>query len=208
MNRTFLVAAIALAVAAAVVAIYVATHPIISEDITVERDVQATNWGLVGQTFPFFSWIGDTKGFFFELFLFAVILLVNRPAWLFAAGAAASGFWYQAVSHIIQRPRPTTDTVLQVTEHPGASSFPSGHTIFITTVMVVIMLCIGYRFLKPRWARIVGWVVVACVIAANDIARVYTGAHWPTDVLAGMLIAGAWLCLVLALPFAAKRVLR
>jgi len=188
MNRRLLAVALLTAFAAAAVSIYVAGHPFIPEDATVERDVQSTNWGPLSLTFPFFSWIGDAKGFVLELIIFVAILVFNRPAWVLAAGAVLSGGWYVLLSHLIDRPRPTTAEVLRVTEHPGASSYPSGHTIFIVTVTVVLMLCLGYRFL-PQWGRVVGWAVVALLIFANGIARMYTGAHWPSDVLGGLLIA-------------------
>ncbi len=162
-------------------------------------------WGPVALTFPFFSWIGDTKGAFAEVAIFLVILVVNRRAWLFAAGAAASGLWYQLLSHVIHRPRPTTAQVLQVTEHPGAWSFPSGHTIFITTIVAVLVLCIGYRFLHG-WGRVVAWVVGVAVIAAGAISRVYTGAHWPSDVFAAILVTTAWLCLWMSIPLVYDRV--
>jgi undecaprenyl-diphosphatase len=195
---------VAAGVAVAVLALYVAAHPFIPEDAVVERDMQSISWGPVALTFPFFSWIGDTKGAIAEGVIFLVILVVNRRAWLFAAGAAASGLWYQLLSHVIHRPRPTTAQVLRVTEHPGAWSFPSGHTIFITTIVAVLVLCLGYRFLHG-WGRVAAWVVGVAVIAAGAISRVYTGAHWPTDVLAGLLITTAWLSLWLAWgPVAAR----
>jgi len=205
MNRRLLAVALLTAFAAAAVSIYVAGHPFIPEDATVERDVQSTNWGPLALTFPFFSWIGDAKGFVLELIIFVAILVFNRPTWVLAAGAVLSGGWYVLLSHLIDRPRPTTAEVLRVTEHPGASSYPSGHTIFIVTVTVVLMLCLGYRFL-PRWGRVVGWAAVALLIFANGIARMYTGAHWPSDVLGGLLIAVAWLTFLASFNWFSGRV--
>ncbi len=198
MNRTLLAAGLAAALAAAVVTIYVVGHPFIPEDAVVERDVQSTAWGPLALTFPVFSWIGDAKGLLAEVVVFIGILIFNRRTWLVAAGAAVSAGWYVLLSHLILRPRPTTAQVLQVTEHPAASSFPSGHTIFICTLVVIIILCLGYRFVRG-WGRAVMWIVGAAVIAANGIARMYTGAHWPSDVLAALLIAAAWLCLWLSI---------
>ena len=193
-----LAAGLIAAAAALLVTLYVAGHPFIPEDAVLERDVQATQWGPLALTFPVFSWIGDAKGFVAELAMFIAILVFNRRAWLVAFGAAGSAAWYIGLSHAVLRPRPTTAQVLQVTEHPGASSFPSGHTIFICTIVVVIVVCLGYRFVRG-WGRVAAWIVGGLVIAANAIGRMYTGAHWPSDVLAALLIAAAWLCLWLSI---------
>jgi len=198
------VAALA-AVAAAALTVYVAGHPINQEDVTLARDIQATDWGPLAITFPFFSWIGDIKGLYIEIAIFLAVLLFNRRAWVFAGAAALTGTWYAALASLIVRKRPTTDQVLRVTEHPGASSYPSGHSMFIVTVTVVLMVCFGSRFL-PRWAQAIGWIMVVLIVAANAVARVYTGAHWPTDVLGGVLIATAWLAFLLAIPWVYRRV--
>jgi undecaprenyl-diphosphatase len=205
-NKPLITVAALCALAAAIVAFYVAGHPYIPDDATIERDIQSTNWGPLTLTFPIFSWIGDAKGAVLEAIVFLLVLVFNRRAWILAAAAALTGGWYVLLSHVINRPRPSTPLVLQVTEHPSASSFPSGHTIFVATVMTVLMLCLGRRFL-PRWAQPVGWVLVVLVVLANGISRIYTGAHWPTDVLAGLLIATAWLSFVVSLKWISDRAL-
>jgi undecaprenyl-diphosphatase len=132
--------------------------------------------------------------------------VVNRRAWILALLSALTGAWYVVLSHVIIRPRPTTAQVLRVTEHPSASSFPSGHTMFVATLATVLMLCLGRRFL-PGWAQPVGWALVVLVVLANAISRVYTGAHWPTDVLEGILISVAWLSFVVSLKWVSDRAL-
>jgi undecaprenyl-diphosphatase len=203
-NRPLLAVAVTATLAAIAVSIYVAGHPFIPQDAAVERDIQATDWGPLTLAFQFFSWIGDAKGFVAEVIIFLAILAFNRRAWIFAAAAILTGAWYELGAHLINRPRPTTAQVLQVTEHPGASSYPSGHTIFVVTVCVVLMLCFGYRFL-PRWGRIIGWTLAVLIVAANAIGRVYTGAHWPTDVLGGIVIAIAWLSFLASIPWIGAR---
>ena len=205
MNRPLLVVGVAAAVASAAIAIFVAGHPFIAQDAAIERDVQATQWGPLALTFPVYSWIGDAKGFLVEAVVFVAILVFNRRAWLVAAGAVLSAGWYVLLSHVILRPRPTTSQVLQVTEHPGASSFPSGHTIFICTIVAVVVLCLGYRFVRGS-GRFVLWIAGAAVVAGNALDRIDSGAHWPSDVLAAILIAIAWLCLWLAVPAVHARV--
>jgi undecaprenyl-diphosphatase len=205
-NPALISIAFAAAVAVAVLAIYIAGHQVNPQDVTIEDDVQSTNWGPLALTFPVFSFIGDAKGAVLEAVVFAAILIFNRRSWIFAAGAFGSAAWYVLISHLIIRARPTTSLVLHVTEHPGGSSFPSGHTIFIAGIVTVLMICLGHRFL-PRWGRVAGWILAALITLANGISRIYTGAHWPSDVVAAILIATAWLSLWISLRWVSRRAL-
>jgi membrane-associated phospholipid phosphatase len=199
-----LVIAIAATAAAGVITAIVVMHPYLALDATIEDDIQSTNWGLLALAFPLYSWIGDAKGAVLDAIVFIAVLIWNRRAWLLAVAGALTSAWYVILSHLISRARPTTAQVLQVTEHPASSSFPSGHTIFIATLMTVLMLCLGYRFL-PRWALPIGWVVVAVIVFDGAISRIYVGAHWPSDVLAALLIATAWLTLVVSVRWISDR---
>jgi membrane-associated phospholipid phosphatase len=185
------------AIGVVVLTVIVFTHRYLQADISIEDDVQLTNWGLLALTFPFFTWIGDAKGAVAEAVVFVAILLFNRRAWLTALASGATGIWYLLLSHLLIRVRPTTAYVLRVTEHPGASSYPSGHTIFVATLVTVLMLCLGHRFL-PTWARPIGWVLAVLTVVACGISRINSGAHWPTDVLAAILISIAWLSFVIS----------
>ena len=193
------------ALATAVLAIYLSFNRLVPRYVAVERAIQSVQWGPLNVAFDFFNWIGDAKGFALELAVFLVIIAYNHRAWLIAAGASLSACWYFFLTNLIHRARPTVPEVLHVTVHPGASSFPSGHTIFVCTLMVVFVLCFVYRFIRG-WGRAVAWALAAGVVAANDIGRIYSGAHWPSDVLAGMLIATAWLCLWLSVRLVSDRI--
>ena len=190
--------AIASAVAVGVITAIVIMHPSLQLDATVERDVQATNLGPLTLTFPFFTFLGGPGGVPMQIVVILLVLLLNRRTWFLALAALAGGLWYEAIVNLVNRPRPVVGQVLRVTEHPGSTSFPSGHIIFITISAAVLMLCLGHRYL-PRWARPVGWAVVAGIVVAVGLDRIYAGTHWPSDVLAGLLIAVAWLAFVLSL---------
>lgn len=194
-SRPLLAVALGAAAAAAVLAFYVTGHQVNPFDVQLARAIQATGWGPLQETFGFFAWIGDAKGAAVDAAVLVLVLIVNRREWLFAALAPLTAGWYEVVSHLVIRKRPSVPDVLHVTEHPPGSSFPSGHTMFQVTVVTVLMLCLGRRFL-PRWAQPLGWAVAVLVVVANCIARVYTGAHWPTDVFGGIVIAVAWLALL------------
>jgi undecaprenyl-diphosphatase len=62
-------------------------------------------------------------------------------------------------------------------------SFPSGHTISI----VVLLLVIGYLFYSRRFsiARLSGWAIATITLGgAIAASRLYLGYHWLTDVVA------------------------
>jgi membrane-associated phospholipid phosphatase len=199
------VAIVAAAAAGAITAVVV-MHPYLSLDATVERDIQATNWGPLTLTFPFLTWLGGPGGIPMQVVVILLVLLLNRPVWKLALVAIAGGVWYEVIVNLVNRPRPAVGQILRVTEHPGSTSFPSGHLIFITISAAVLMLCIGHRYL-PRWAKPIGWAVLAGIVLDVGLDRIYVGAHWPTDVLAGVLIATAWLTLVVSVRWISDRAL-
>jgi membrane-associated phospholipid phosphatase len=192
-----LAVAVAAAVGVGLLTGMVVMHPYLALDATIERDIQGTDLGPLTLSFPFFSWLGGPGGVPMQAVVILLVLLFNRRAWILALAAFAGGLWYEVVIHLVNRPRPTAGQILRVTEHPGSTSFPSGHLIFITISVAVLMLCLGHRYL-PRWATPIGWAVVAAIVLTVGLDRIYVGAHWPSDVLAGTLIATAWLTSVLS----------
>jgi len=196
-NAPLLAVAIAAAVAVGVLTAVVVVHPYLSLDATVQRDIQGTNLGPLTLTFPFFSWLGGPGGIYMQVVVIVLVLVLNRRAWMLTLAALVGGLWYEVIVNLVNRPRPAVGQILRITEHPGSTSFPSGHLIFITMSAAVLMLCIGYRYL-PLWARPIGWLAVAVIVVTVGLDRIYTGTHWPSDVLAGILIAVAWLAFVVS----------
>ena len=192
------------AVAVGFITAVVVMHPYLQLDATVERDIQATNLGPLTLTFPFFSWLGGPGGPYMQAVVVLLVLLLNRRAWKLALAALLGGLWYEVIVNLVNRPRPMVGQVLRVTEYPGSTSFPSGHLIFITISAALLMLCLGHRYL-PRWTLPIGWAVVAVIVLFVGLDRIYVGAHWPSDVLAGILIAAAWLNLVLSVRWITDR---
>jgi len=206
-NRPLLVVAIVAGVAVAAIATVVVMHPFLQADAALDRDIQGTNWGPLTMAFPFFTWLGGPGGIYMQIVVILLVLLLNRRSWMLALAALVGGLWYEVIVHLVNRPRPIASQILRVTEHPGSTSFPSGHLIFITISAAVLMLCVGHRYL-PRWARPIGWAVVVGLVLAVGVDRIYGGAHWPSDVLAGILIATAWLTFVASVRWISDRALR
>jgi membrane-associated phospholipid phosphatase len=71
-------------------------------------------------------------------------------------------------------------------ELPWANSFPSGHTTAAAT------LAVGLLFVVPARHRLAAAVVGFLLTAAVGISVMVLSWHYPSDVLGGLLVVGAW----------------
>jgi undecaprenyl-diphosphatase len=80
----------------------------------------------------------------------------------------------------------------------GGPSFPSGHVLGTTILLGWIAYSAGH-VIPQRPVRLA--VQAACVFAIGlmGVSRIELGAHWPTDVLGGYLVAGLLLLPLMAL---------
>ena len=104
--------------------------------------------------------------------------------------AAGSAVLPSVVKLIVARPRPT----LEHLSHLTTLSFPSEHTTQAAAVYLTIAIMLS-KGLNRGWRELV--IVVAVLIAlAVAWSRVYLGVHYPTDVIAGLLLGWSWALLV------------
>ncbi|RYG62094.1 MAG: phosphatase PAP2 family protein [Alphaproteobacteria bacterium] len=116
-----------------------------------------------------------------------------------AALVIISGLGGAALNNLLKwgfdRPRP--DVVAHLTE-VSTLSFPSGHAM----LSAIIYLTLGALLAKSQKSRRLKVYILSVAIMLTMIVgstRVYLGVHWPTDILAGWCLGGAWamLCLFL-----------
>jgi undecaprenyl-diphosphatase len=86
------------------------------------------------------------------------------------------------------RPRPQ---VFVWATHASSTSFPSGHAMSAIVVYTTIAY-LAARLEKRAWARTVTLLVAALIIGLICVSRLYLGVHYPSDVVAGLLIGLAW----------------
>jgi membrane-associated phospholipid phosphatase len=99
---------------------------------------------------------------------------------------------FVATTLFIDRPRPS---VPHLDEAPPTSSFPSGHTAAAICFYGSIAAIILWHS-RSRWIKTATVVICAAVPLLVAGSRVYRGMHYPTDVLAGVLLGGIWLTIV------------
>ncbi len=106
-----------------------------------------------------------------------------------------------ALKHLFHRERPTLLTLHQLFKPlqmltADNYSFPSGHTL--SAFAAAGVLCINF----PDWKGNLALAIALCI----GIARIYEGMHWPTDVIAGIVLGlvTAWVSTPVASKLYAK----
>lgn len=143
---------------------------------------------IAGGLLAFAGWRRRESG---KLFSGGVLLATT-----FGAGALIELFKF-----IFDRPRPPAS--LQLVPETGLG-FPSGHAM---AALVVGAAALYLWSLRPPGVRGGSWKAkaraglgVVAVVLLVGLGRVYTGAHYPSDVLAGWALGGVWasICLTAA----------
>ena len=98
-----------------------------------------------------------------------------------------------SLKYLVDRPRP--DMMYQMVETYGAS-FPSAHSLYAA---VLASLVWGIVYQKTQAKVIAAVAILWCL--AMGFSRVYLGAHFPTDVIAGWSIGLIWIALLWLLIF-------
>ena len=112
-----------------------------------------------------------------------------RPLLLLVAAFVGGDLAFNAVKELVRRPRPPAFILLKPVAGP---SFPSGHAT--QAVAVYGMLAALAAATTPRWSRkVAAWAAAVVVVGLVGLSRLYLGAHWLTDVLAGFALGAAWL---------------
>jgi 4-amino-4-deoxy-L-arabinose transferase-like glycosyltransferase len=134
-------------------------------------------------------WRGGSRGRMFVLLL--ALVLVMGDGWI-----------TKRLKHAIGRPRPcltlTNVNLPMVLENPreddenqfhrgcsSSGSMPSGHTTnwFSAAMVAWIFYRRTWRFMLP----------LACLVG---LSRIYTGVHYPSDVLAGAIVGAGYACAI------------
>jgi undecaprenyl-diphosphatase len=89
---------------------------------------------------------------------------------------------------VFHRDRPT---VFEWQTTAVSSSFPSGHAMSATVCYGTVAYLV-IRLQKHHWSRVLTGTAAVVLILLICTTRLYLGVHYPSDVIAGMLVGLAW----------------
>ena len=127
----------------------------------------------------------------------ALILAGRRRAALLIILATAGDLVNQGMKLAFERPRPAATEVM-VLQRAGGYSFPSGHVVhYVVLFGAVVYIALAALASEGRPPVRAAWAALAAVclglILGVGPSRIYLGAHWASDVVAGYLFGAAWL---------------
>lgn len=129
---------------------------------------------------------------------FLSVLRHDQSAERRAFGYALVAFGLNSLLKILLRRRRPHGHSMKVFGMPSYS-FPSGHA-FGTVIFYGLFAYLGLRYDLSYWSIALA-VIFAISAFAIGVSRVYLGVHYPSDVLAGWLLGGLSLYLVIILAY-------
>jgi len=175
----------------------VIANDVLPFDVPIATFIQNLNWGPV--VYPM-QLINASAGIWQVVIgaiaVVGLFFLERRAGWLMLIGSISSLF-DNVIKLVISRQRPPADLVHVLSPTTGFS-YPSGHAVFFTWMSFMVAVSVAPKIrpvLRPAL-----WIVAALVVVLTCIARVWAGAHWPSDVIGGVLLGVGWSAFVLWLP--------
>jgi undecaprenyl-diphosphatase len=160
-------------------------------DLLVGGSLAASRTGRLSAAMEILTHLGDFR--FLGLATPAVVLTLwfsgHHVSALLFAGSVVGGFGLSSLVKLaVARARPDLWIAL-VSE--TSYSFPSGHTT-MATVFFGGLAAIVFHLSENRAARFLAASGALLMAFAVAVTRIYLGAHWTTDTIAGMLTGLIW----------------
>lgn len=155
-------------------------------DITVSHWVQGIDIPLFTLLMKAVSFLGRAVPVSITIALLAAIFLILRrirEAFFIVILPVIAGLANELTKALVDRPRPSGTIDMSV------NSFPSGHTSYAIVICSCIFL-LAPRVLKWPVAVRITQILMVLFIALMGLSRIFLEAHWPSDVLGGLILGG------------------
>lgn len=137
------------------------------------------------------TWLGSGYVLAPATSLLLVLLAASRQwaaVWLMGITYFGASLTTWGLKRVIERERPTLHPALEDIARLDWS-FPSGHTTHAAAFALGLWLLMRAR--HSRWRALAGFALFGLVFLVGA-SRLHLQVHWPSDVLAGLLVATLW----------------
>lgn len=107
------------------------------------------------------------------------------------AVTAGGAILANVLKFVLKRVRP--ESAMALISQPSSSSFPSGHSMGSMCLAIATIEAIVVAPTPGLLVKVVGCALCVIYTILVGISRVYLGVHYPSDVIAAWLLAGAWI---------------
>jgi membrane-associated phospholipid phosphatase len=184
-------------------ALLVGTAPYFTADLYISRLVQSLNFPGFHSFVELIIDTGWPPGVYIFLGIIGMVLLFLRKLKEIAGVllvAFLNPILFYGLSKWINRARPSAD-LIRVDYVINEGGFPSGHALFYMLLFGFLIYATHFSC-KSRPVKVMLISLFVIMILAMGLVRIYSGHHWPSDILGGYLLGIS--CLSLAIPYYRK----
>lgn len=160
---------------------------VIAFDQTIQESVRGQLPNLSTRFFKLITVIGNTVSQIAIAIMSVTFCYLKKwypQARFIAVNAIISGICILSLKLIFQRVRPTLPHLV----FAGGYSFPSGHSMGTFMIFGSIIILLQYYIPNSIW-KLLCQGILGLLIFLIGLSRIYLGVHFPTDVLAGFILA-------------------
>ena len=153
-------------------------------DLSVATLMRETRNAPADEILTVVTMMGDTVvmvALAFAILLWLVWHKAYRAAWAAGIAIVAAKLFEIAIKAGIQRHRPSDLSYTGI----DYFSFPSGHATMAAVIFGILAVLVSHSM--GRWGRAVVYAICGILVVMIGYSRVYLGAHWMSDVVAGLL---------------------
>ena len=175
---------------------YIGQENLVQFDLRVINLFSTLRHSKLNQQMLFITYLAKGEIVIVGLLVFSIILFLHKR-WrllftlLISVGIGEVFVWI--IKNTIDRPRPPLVNAL-VAE--SSYSLPSGHT-FVAIAFYGLLVYFVIQSNRNKFFKIISFIFGICLIILVGLSRIYLGAHWPSDVLAGVAFGSAWLSILI-----------
>ena len=175
---------------------YIGQERIVQFDLRVINLFSMLRHPKLSQQMLFISHLAKGEVVTVGLLITSILLFLYKRWRIFYTlllSVAGGEFFVWIIKNIIERPRPPLNNAL-VAE--SSYSLPSGHT-FVAIAFYGLLVYFVIQSGKSKLIKILSLLFGIGLITLVGTSRIYLGAHWPSDVFAGVTIGLAWLSIII-----------